>query len=78
MTNRHVTYHDHTALQRAYEDAAAWAEYGYTQSSRDYWRGMRDTLAVLLGHTTVRPGTTGEGTDAAATTMLPDCRPILR
>lgn len=57
-------------MEHALRVAEGWAEDGYTQSSRDYWRGMRDTLRVLLGRTTERPTVTGPGADVAADTLL--------
>ena len=57
-------------MRHALEVAEGWAEHGYSQSSRDYWTGMRDTLRVLLGHTTERPRVTGPGTDVAADILL--------
>lgn len=55
-------------LRAAYLEAKTWAAGGYSQSSRDYWTGMRDTLAVLVGVTTAAPMDSTE--DAAATKLL--------
>jgi len=58
------------ALASAWAEANGWAEHGYTEVSRSYWRGMRDTLGVLLGYTTERPTVTGPGADIAADVLL--------
>jgi hypothetical protein len=57
-------------VREALDLAEGWARYGYTVESRAYWRGMRDTLRVLLGVTTEAPRLTGAGTDQAASTLL--------
>lgn len=59
-----------STLEHAYEEASAWAEDGYSEKSRAYWSGMRDTLAVILGKTTAMPSETGPGSDVAAVVML--------
>lgn len=56
--------------QQALDLAEGWAQYGYTVESRAYWRGMRDTLRVLLGVTTEAPRESGPGADVAAMTLL--------
>lgn len=57
-------------LVQGLETATVWAEYGYTNDSRNYWRGIRDTLRVVLGHTRMRPRRTGPGCDNAADVLL--------
>lgn len=58
------------AMVEALAEAAGWAEHGYSVESRHYWRGIRDTLLVVLGVTTVIPTVTGPDTDVAALTLL--------
>jgi hypothetical protein len=60
----------------ALKEAEAWSEGGYSEESRAYWQGMRDTLRVLLGVTTQFPVLSTH--DAAATTLLRHVRPVRR
>lgn len=62
---KHVTEEQ---LRRSLEQAEIWADNGYSETSRSYWQGMRDTLRVILGVTTKMPGCSVD--DAAATTLL--------
>lgn len=55
-------------LRAAHEQAACWAEHGYSQASRSYWLGMQQTLAVLLGRTVTTPALSSD--DPAALTLL--------
>jgi hypothetical protein len=59
---------DRDALTASYREAVSWAEHGYSATSRSYWQGMRDTLAVILGITTAPPTVSCD--DAAATVLL--------
>lgn len=62
---RHLTQEQ---LRRGLEQAEIWSDGGYSESSRSYWQGMRDTLRVILGVTTQVPGVSVD--DAAAFTLL--------
>jgi hypothetical protein len=55
-------------LVEALEIAEGWSTGGYSENSMAYWRGMRDTLRVLLGITENPPYDSTD--DAAATTLL--------
>jgi hypothetical protein len=59
-----------TVMRSVLADAAIWADPASGSASQEYWRGMRDTLRVLLGITTERPTVTGPGTDVAAYLLL--------
>lgn len=61
---------DRTALTDALDTSEGWSEHGYTETSKAYWTGMRDTLRVVLGITTEVPTVTGPGTDTAALMIL--------
>ena len=56
------------ALTEALETAETWAEHGYSEGSKSYWSGMRDTLRIVLGQTTEAPR--DSTVDPAATTIL--------
>lgn len=71
----HSVTFDQDALTAAHAHACDWADVGYTDTSRAYWAGMRDALAVLIGATVAPPRVTGPGCDNAAAVMLPGCRP---
>lgn len=58
------------AMAEALHEATVWSEHGYTDKSRYYWRGMRDTLRVVLGITTTTPSCTGLDSDSAAFSLL--------
>lgn len=58
------------AMHETLERATFWAEHGYTDRSKAYWSGIRDTLQVMLGITTERPGATGPDCDVAAEELL--------
>ena len=58
------------AAREALDTAETWAQHGYSDGSKEYWRGTRDTLRVLLGITTVKRVATGPGCDAAADALL--------
>lgn len=58
------------ALRAALERAEAWSEDGYTETSKAYWSGIRDTLRVVLGITTEAPTSTGPDCDVAALEIL--------
>ena len=55
-------------VRKAGEHAVVWATGGYTDTSRAFREGMRDTLAVLLGITTAPPMVSTD--DAAALVLL--------
>lgn len=59
---------DSRALTESLGTAEGWAEHGYTEHGQAYWSGMRDTLRVVLGITTVAP--TSSQADTAAYTIL--------
>lgn len=59
---------DGRALNESLGTAEGWSEHGYTDGSKSYWTGMRDTIRVVLGITTEVP--TGSASDAAAFTIL--------
>lgn len=59
-----------TRLRRVLAEAETWSEGGYTETSRTYWQGMRDTLRAILGITTEIPSVTGPGADIAALLLL--------
>lgn len=56
MSTDRLLHLDRDAIHAAYDHARAWADGGYSDGSRSYWAGMRDTLAVVLGITTVGAG----------------------
>jgi len=67
---RHLT---EDQLRHGLEYATFWADAGgYTESSRAYLAGMRDTLRVVVGVTTTIPGYSA--VDDAATILLGGAR----
>jgi hypothetical protein len=68
MAEQRPTYLSRARLETALETAEAWAEHGYSQDSRLYWQGMRDTLRVILAKTVQPPMVSTD--DPAAFTIL--------
>lgn len=59
-----------STMRSALADATCWADPKMGSERHEYWRGMRDTLRVMLGITTVQPTETGPDTDVAAFLLL--------
>lgn len=57
-----------TALHEALEEVTGWAVHGYSETSRSYYEGVRDTLRIVLGITTEIPAEAGM--DPAAVYIL--------
>lgn len=71
LRDHNVAPMNEAVLREALSTAEGWAKGGYSDGSKDYWAGMRDTLRIVLGITTEVPAATPDGhVDAAAITIL--------